>query len=88
MKYYDIKIRNNLLLHSFIYSIHDNPCKKHEISFSFWGKAMDFTGEQGNQLPFFVNNFVIYAPSTFIEIEGNLQTHIIPNFILWTLTQL
>jgi hypothetical protein len=26
----------------------------YEIRFSFWGKAMDFTGEPGNQLPFFI----------------------------------
>jgi len=47
-----IKIRNNLLPHPIIYPLLFNSSWKAEFRFSFWGKAMDFTGEPGNQLPF------------------------------------
>jgi hypothetical protein len=52
MSLFYIKIRNNLLPHPIIYLIVSNQFQKSDFRNSFWGKAMDFTGEPGNQLPF------------------------------------
>jgi hypothetical protein len=50
-KFY-IKVRNNLLPHPINYIKLSNSLAKLDFRISFWGKAMDFIGEPGNQLPF------------------------------------
>jgi len=47
-----IKIRNNLLPHPIIYLFIIISSEKCDFSLSFWGKAMDFTGEMGNRFRF------------------------------------
>jgi hypothetical protein len=68
LKFFYIKIRNNLLPHPLIYTIVLIHFKKKDFRFSFWGKAMDFIGESGNRTPLFISAPIPYPLFVFGSI--------------------